>query len=104
MGRLPARAITSTTSITRYQAGDTHRLWQAWVSHQGKPELEPEVIYPQQFLANLRGQGYLFRLAIDVEADEAELKSDPFDPTPVKVMALSRQCTYWLPLTVPYGS
>ncbi|OEC35027.1 hypothetical protein A7D27_26600 [Pseudomonas sp. 1D4] len=92
------------TTDTRYQAGDTHRLWQAWVSHPGKPELELEVIYPQQFLANLRGQGYLFRLAIDVEADEAELKSDPFDPTPVKGMALSRQCTYWLPLTVPYGS
>jgi hypothetical protein len=95
-GPLPGDAL--------YLEETQHRLWQTWVAYQRRPMLELEILYPEQILESIDGQGYMFRLDIDSSTSEAELKSDAFSKKPNTDMVLSSQDAQLLTLQVPQAS
>ncbi|MDD2050112.1 hypothetical protein, partial [Pseudomonas putida] len=52
---------------------DQHRLWQVWIdSPTDNPILELEVKYPRDVRQRSDGRGYMFRLALEWAANEAD--------------------------------
>lgn len=105
LGKLPD-APRGTSYITDYAYADTdeHRLWQVWIeTTTADPTFEMEVIYPLDVLRRDDGRGYLFRLALEWSAQEADRGNSVFsgELREEDGIVLMQQGTQLLKLTVP---
>ncbi|HEK0151765.1 TPA: hypothetical protein SMO43_001427 [Pseudomonas aeruginosa] len=83
-----------------YSRDDSVRIWRAWISYSHQPILELEVSYPQNLVQRSDGRGYLFRLAIENSAEEAERKNTPFSQEPSADMVLSKGASHKIALPI----
>ncbi|MWV14740.1 hypothetical protein F3I16_01670 [Pseudomonas sp. L-22-4S-12] len=105
LGQLPAqRPSGPLPGDALYAHSEQQRLWQVWIPYPRKPLLELEVRYPEPVLQSSNGRGYMFRLDLDVSADNAQLKSNTFSSEPIADMVLTGKATRLLPLHVPAAS
>lgn len=103
LGKLPAsKGNGSLPPDTQYGPGDTHRLWQTWVSYNAPPVLELEVSYPSEAFERKQDQrGYQFRIDVSGSTGEAERKNTAFGFEPSEEMLLSQNSTQKLRLPIP---
>ncbi|MCT4936437.1 hypothetical protein LZK35_18565 [Pseudomonas aeruginosa] len=83
-----------------YSRDDSVRIWRVWISYSHQPTLELEVSYPKSVVQRPDGRGYLFRLAIKSNAEEAERKSTPFSQEPSADMVLSKSASHKIALPI----
>ncbi|MDD2050849.1 hypothetical protein NPS47_25195, partial [Pseudomonas putida] len=105
LGKLPGGPVYNLRpGDFTYTQKDQHRLWQVWIdSPTDNPILELEIKYPRDVRQRSDGRGYMFRLALEWSANEADrVNSTPGSELIEKDgIVLIHQSTELLKLAVP---
>jgi hypothetical protein len=103
LGQLPNGAGSKTSPADfSYTSTEQHRLWQVWIdSSTDSPILELEVKYPAGVLQRTDGRGYMFRLALEWAASEADRANNAFSGELKDDIVLAQKSTQLLKLAVP---
>ncbi len=80
LGQLPGNPGTSAKPADfSYSPAEQHRLWQVWIdTSTPRPVLEVEIKYPPGVLQRTDDRGYMFRLALETDASEADRLNSAF--------------------------
>ncbi|ALI01906.1 hypothetical protein C1Y08_16125 [Pseudomonas sp. FW306-02-F02-AA] len=103
LGQLPNGAGSKTSPADfSYTSTEQHRLWQVWIdTSTDSPILELEVKYPAGVLQRTDGRGYMFRLALEWAASEADRANNAFSGELKDDIVLAQKSTQLLKLAVP---
>ncbi|MBM3106281.1 hypothetical protein IIE18_14170, partial [Pseudomonas sp. V1] len=105
LGTLPDDPRSTTSKDYTYADTDQYRLWQAWIeTSTADPVFEMEVLYPPNVLRHTDGRGYLFRLALEGSAQEADRANSTFSDelNEEDGIVLKSNSTQLLKLAVPH--
>ncbi|PSS59102.1 hypothetical protein [Pseudomonas sp. BBP2017] len=108
LGELPSGPVYSLRSADfTYTSREQHRLWQVWIdSPTASPILELEVKYPRDVRQRSDGRGYMFRLALEWAANEADRVNSASSSELMEKdgIVLTHKSTQVLKLHVPHSS
>ncbi len=105
LGQLPGNpGTTAKPADFSYSPAEQHRLWQVWIdTSTPRPVLEMEIKYPPGVLQRTDDRGYMFRLALETDASEADRLNSVFSGELVqgRDVVLAQRRTQLVKLDIP---